>query len=107
MNLTELAAALDRQRLRQKMTQVELARRSGLSRLSVAHALAGKDHRVSSMVALAEQLDLELELLPRNAVRGLLGGTVEVREDSPPMSMPESIRRKAAEARARVGKAPG
>ena len=67
-----LAEALRRGRIID--TDVELGRKAGMSRQSVAKALSG-DHNftVTSLLALAEANGLEVVLVPREAARALRG----------------------------------
>src|SRR5258706_14917038 len=64
--LLEVAARLESERQRQKITYTELAQATGLSVLAVRQALQGKTAaRVTSMMALADRLGLEMVLLPK------------------------------------------
>lgn len=50
-------------------SQAELARRSNLGQANISHAETGKsDLRLSTLIALARALELEVRLVPRTAV---------------------------------------
>ena len=64
----EVAQALDSERRRQKLKYVDLAKATGLSVLAVRQALQGKTAlRITSLMALADRLGLELMLQPKVA----------------------------------------
>ena len=70
----EVAQTLDSERRRQKLKYVELAKATGLSALAVRQALQGSTAlRITSLMALADRLGLELMLRPR-AVAGTTAG---------------------------------
>lgn len=50
----------------QRLTTVELERRTGLTAVSIRAALSGlKDSKLSTVIAIAHELDLDLVLLPK------------------------------------------
>ena len=62
----EVALTLDTERRRQKLKYVELAKAAGLSVLAVRQALQGRTAlRITSLMALADRLGLELMMLPK------------------------------------------
>lgn len=72
----EVALTLDTERRRQKLKYVELAKATGLSVLAVRQALQGGTAlRITSLMALADRLGLELMLLPKvNASTSTMAG---------------------------------
>jgi len=64
----ELRTAVERSHLK----QYELREAAGLSRQTLANVLKGTaDYKISTLLALADRLGLELLLLPKEAARGL------------------------------------
>jgi transcriptional regulator with XRE-family HTH domain len=71
---SDVANALEGERQRQKLKYIDLATATGLSVLAVRQALQGKTAvRITSMMALADRLGLEVMLLPK-LVAGSMGG---------------------------------
>lgn len=71
---SEVAQTLNAERRRQKLKYVELAQATGLSVLAVRQALQGKTAlRITSMMALADRLGLELMLLPKMVASSMSG----------------------------------
>ena len=65
---SELRNALERSHLK----QYELRESAGMSRQTLANVLKGTaDYKLSTLLALADRLGLELLLLPKEAARGL------------------------------------
>lgn len=55
-----------------KLTDSALARDTGVQRLTVARALSGKEnYGVTTLLALADRLGLEVMLVPKDAARAL------------------------------------
>ena len=52
------------------ITQEQLASSAGVSRPTVGHAMRGGDVRLSTLLALADRLDLDLVLVPKSVSRG-------------------------------------
>jgi transcriptional regulator with XRE-family HTH domain len=64
----EIRSALQMSGLR----QADLREAAGVSRQTLANVLSGsEDYKLSTLLALADKLGLELLLLPKGAVRGL------------------------------------
>lgn len=59
---------------RKGMSDVELARKTGLTRQSVSRALSGEHNfNVNSLLAIAEANEQVVMLIPREAARALMG----------------------------------
>ncbi len=59
---------------RKGMSDVELARKTGLTRQSVSRALSGEhNYNVNSLLAIAEANEQVVMLIPRDAARALMG----------------------------------
>lgn len=70
--LSEVAERLESERRRLKLDYQTLAGKTGLTPLSVRSALQGRTApRVTTLMALADQLGLEVLLLPKVVARGL------------------------------------
>ncbi len=75
---------------RQGVSQAELAQRAGLTAVGLSKAKHRGDLRASTLAELAEQLDLELVLVPRGrqsqaAIDAIKAGTfLHVSGDKPP-----------------------
>jgi transcriptional regulator with XRE-family HTH domain len=81
--LTEIATRLEAERLRLMLDYQTLAERTGLTPLSVRNVLQGRAApRITTLMAIADQLGLEVLLLPKVVARGLQAHTVE--EPPPP-----------------------
>jgi transcriptional regulator with XRE-family HTH domain len=81
--LTEIATRLEGERQRLVLDYQALAERTGLTPLSVRHILQGRTApRVTTLMAIADQLGLELLLLPKVVATGLQAHSVE--EPAPP-----------------------
>lgn len=79
--LSELAAVLENARRAQKLSYKDLAARSGLTPLTVRHVLQGKAAvRVTNLMALADELGLEMVLVPKTVAIGLAGTRESVQE---------------------------
>lgn len=64
--LAELGHALDEARRKKGLSNKDLAARIGLTPLTVGHVLSGKSAvRATNLMAMADELDLELVLLPK------------------------------------------
>ena len=65
--LRTIGRRLRRARMNQRLTQAELAQRSGLRQATISHIERGEDHAVSSLLAILDGLgrrDTILDLLP-------------------------------------------
>lgn len=70
--LSEFSKTLSKARRSRKMTAKELAERTGLSSLAVRQILSGKSApRLTNAMALAQELGLELVLVPKAVADGL------------------------------------
>jgi transcriptional regulator with XRE-family HTH domain len=70
--LPEFASVLKDAQKERRLSDIELAARTGLSPQGVRLALSGKSApRLTNAMALAQELDLELVLLPREAAQSL------------------------------------
>ncbi len=82
--LQALAAELEAARTAQGLNYKTLAERTGLSALAVRQALQGRTAlRATSLMALAEELGLELALLPREVAASLRGAARAVPATNP------------------------
>ncbi|WP_041675574.1 helix-turn-helix domain-containing protein [Ramlibacter tataouinensis] len=72
--LAQLAHTLEAARLQRRLTYGELADSAGLSPLAVRQALQGKSApRITSVMALADKLGLEVVVVPKVVAEGLAG----------------------------------
>lgn len=70
--LSEVAARLEGERQRLKLDYQTIAEKTGLTPLSVRSALQGRTApRITTLMALADQLGLEVLLLPKVVAMGL------------------------------------
>ena len=61
---------------RQGATDVDLSSKTGLTRQSVGRALSGQQNfNVTSLLAIAEALDMEVVIVPKGTARALAGTT--------------------------------
>jgi transcriptional regulator with XRE-family HTH domain len=74
--LQQFAAAL-RDRVKQlKLTQESLSAYAGISRQTLAKVLSGRsDFKITTLVALADRLGLEVVLVPKETAPGILWTT--------------------------------
>ena len=71
-SLPELSKLLRAALLRAKLTQAELKARAGISQRTLTNVLSGQeDFKVSTLMALADRLGLELLLVPKGAARAV------------------------------------
>lgn len=69
--LAEVSSALRAQLQRTTHTQQSLANEAGISRQTLSSVLNGRaDFKVTTLLALADRLGLELVLLPKEVARG-------------------------------------
>jgi transcriptional regulator with XRE-family HTH domain len=81
--LTELASQLEGERQRLGLDYQTIAMRTGLTPLSVRGVLQGRTApRITTLMAIADQLGLEVLLLPKVVASGLQAHTAE--EPLPP-----------------------
>jgi transcriptional regulator with XRE-family HTH domain len=70
--ITEISARLRRAARDAGMTQQSLREAAGISRQTLVNVFKGtEDFRVSTLLALADRLGLEVLLVPKSAARGL------------------------------------
>jgi transcriptional regulator with XRE-family HTH domain len=68
--VTDLSKKLRNALVHQKLTQAELKDRAGVSQRTLTNVLSGnEDFKVSTLMALADRLGLELLLVPKGAAR--------------------------------------
>jgi transcriptional regulator with XRE-family HTH domain len=81
--LSDIATRLEEERQRLSLDYQTLAERTGLTPLSVRGVLQGRTApRITTLMAIADQLGLEVLLLPKVVASGLQAHTVE--EPMPP-----------------------
>jgi len=81
--LSEVASRLEDERRRLMLDYQALAERTGLTPLSVRNVLQGRSApRITTLMALADPLGLEVLLLPKVVATGLQAHSVE--EPAPP-----------------------
>jgi len=81
--LLEVAALLEDERHRLMLDYQALAERTGLTPLSVRNVLQGRTApRITTLMAIADQLGLEVLLLPKVVAAGLQSHTAQ--EPAPP-----------------------
>jgi transcriptional regulator with XRE-family HTH domain len=82
-SLLEIASTLRARARQMQITQAALALAAGVSRRTLTHALDGEhDIKVTTLIAVADRLGLELVLLPKGAVRAAPG--IEALNDAQP-----------------------
>ncbi|WP_431103817.1 helix-turn-helix domain-containing protein [Roseateles noduli] len=75
LTLPDIARILRDTARRNGLTQARLADTAGISPRTLTHVLSGQeDFRVSTLVAVAHQLGLELVLVPKGAARAVAAG---------------------------------
>ncbi|MGN7874500.1 helix-turn-helix domain-containing protein [uncultured Roseateles sp.] len=75
LTLPEIADTLRDAAKRNGWTQARLAESSGVSPRTLTHVLSGEeDFRLTTLMALADRLGLELLLVPKGAARALGAG---------------------------------
>lgn len=73
-SLKEISAALEKAQSELKLKDAALARDTGVQRLTVVRALSGRENfGVTTLLALADRLGLEVMLVPKDAARALRG----------------------------------
>lgn len=78
-SLADISETLNTERLRQKRKYSELADSTGLSVLAVRQALQGKVAiRTTSLLAIADQLGLEMVLLPKIVAQSMPSAVSQV-----------------------------
>lgn len=71
-SIGELSTALRTAMRENRMTQESVREAAGLSRQTMVNVLKGtEDFKVSTLLAVADRLGLELLLVPKDAARGL------------------------------------
>ena len=72
--LTDLSQQLRTALSNQQLTQAQLKSRAGISQRTLTNVLSGhEDFKVSTLMALADRLGLELLLVPKGAARAIEG----------------------------------
>lgn len=70
--LSQIATILRQQTKQQKLTQEELRKNAGISRQTLTNVLSGNsDFKVTTLLAVADRLGLDVILLPKAVARGL------------------------------------
>lgn len=70
--LSQIATMLRQQAKRQDLTQEVLRKSAGISRQTLTNVLSGNsDFKVTTLIAIADRLGLDVILLPKAAARGL------------------------------------
>lgn len=83
--LSEVSERLEDERRRLMLDYQALAERTGLTPLSVRNVLQGRSApRITTLMALADQLGLEVLLLPKVVASGLQAHTAE---EAPPPAL--------------------
>lgn len=92
--LQEISDALRASAQRQAMKQSDIKTRAGISQRTLTNVLSGtEDYKVSTLLALADRLDLELMLVPRAAAAAMeAGSTSEPRVKSRVAAALERVR---------------
>ena len=71
-SLLDIASALRARAKRMAITQDELGEAAGVSRRTLTHAFSGThDIKVTTLMAVADRLGLELALIPKAAAQGM------------------------------------
>ncbi|KKB64389.1 hypothetical protein WM40_05550 [Robbsia andropogonis] len=70
--LGELSAVLSDAVQSGSTDKSDLAAAAGVTRVTLRRALTGSDFKVSTLFAIADQLGLEVVLVPKEAARGLV-----------------------------------
>lgn len=70
--LSGLATRFRQQMARLKITQQTLGKEAGISRRTLTNVLSGtSDYKVTTLLAVADRLGLEVVVVPKEAARGL------------------------------------
>lgn len=70
--LSSISASLRRQAKELGLTQEALRKDAGISRQTLTNVLSGNsDFRVTTLIAVADRLDMDVVFLPKTAARGL------------------------------------
>ncbi|WP_459614136.1 helix-turn-helix domain-containing protein [Bordetella sp. 2513F-2] len=86
----EIAELLRRRMAGQKLTQAELREAAGISQRTLTNVLGGThDFKLSTLLALADRLGLELVLVPKGARASL----EPAGSDAPPARIPTRVDR--------------
>lgn len=85
-SISELSTVLRSGLERRKMTQAELLVSAGVSQRTLTNVLGGhSDFKVSTLLALADRVGLELVLVPKGAVMAMQAGPTT------PVSVPSRV----------------
>lgn len=77
-SIAQVSAEVRRALAHSGLRQQDLREAAGVSRQTLANVLKGtEDYKLSTLLALADRLGLELLLLPKNAARGLATAAAE------------------------------
>ncbi|WP_343629278.1 helix-turn-helix domain-containing protein [Roseateles sp.] len=75
LTLSDIATLLRAAAQRNGITQARLADAAGISRRTLTHVFSGEeDFRISTLMALADRLGLELLLVPKGAAPAMAAG---------------------------------
>ena len=104
--INQLGSALDAQRAQTGLSVTDLAERSGVARAAVYRFMNGGDIRMSTLIAMADTLGMDMVLVPKAVGPSLRAHaasspTAPATRDAPPPSGPSS----AVDARLRKIKA--
>lgn len=90
--LSDIAKALADEKERRNISDSALAREAGMTRLTAIRALGGRENfGVTTLLALADRLGLEVMLVPKEAAKALRGGTATAKE-SPVATVADQLR---------------
>ena len=77
LTLPEISGLLREEARRHGLTQARLADKAGISARTLTHVLSGQeDFRVSTLMAVAHQLGLEVVLVPKDAAPAATGEAI-------------------------------
>ncbi|GAB3629902.1 hypothetical protein PTE30175_05181 [Pandoraea terrae] len=95
-SVAEIALALRARAKNLEVTQEALGQSAGVSRRTLTHVLGGEnDFKLSTLMAVADRLGLEVALVPKGAAQGLPGAEVLS------TSTPSAIKTRVGQARHR------
>jgi transcriptional regulator with XRE-family HTH domain len=72
-SLRDIALVLESQFVRGVLGKLQLAKEAGITYRTLQHVFSGtQDYKVTTLMAVADRLGLELVLVPKEAARGLV-----------------------------------
>jgi HTH-type transcriptional regulator/antitoxin HipB len=83
IDIRDISATLARQRKKQHLSQVSLAKRMGIPQSQVSRAESGADMRVSTLRDIARALGLDVVLVPLQALPVIAAAVGDAREEAP------------------------